>query len=199
MDWLFYEYGLRKKEIQQKLEEYKTVPEEEWFYELCFCLLTPGSKAVEADKCIHQLKNLDFKKRDIDVHPYIKHMRFHNRRNSYLQKLKAQYPEIYKKIKLEKNAITLRNWLAENVQGIGLKEGSHYLRNIGYRNLAIIDRHILKGLKKAGVIDEIPESISKNKYLFLEQKFKDFSKQVNIPLDELDLLFWSMETGRVFK
>jgi len=28
---------------------------------------------------------------------------------------------------------------------------------------------------------------------------KEFSKKVNIPLAELDLLFWSEETGEVFK
>ena len=199
MDWLFSAHNLRKKEIQEKLKEYKKVPEEEWFYELCFCLLTPGSKAIEADKCIQQLKSLDFKNKDIDIHPYIKHMRFHNRRNLYLQQLKQQYPIINKKLKEEKDPIKLRNWLANNVKGIALKESSHFLRNIGHRDLAIIDRHILKGLKKANVIQEIPESISKNKYLILEQKFKELSKEVDIPMDELDLLFWSMETGRVFK
>lgn len=199
MEWLFSGYNLRKKEIQEKLKEYKNISEEEWFYELCFCLLTPGSKALVADRCVKTFKELDFKNKEIDIHPYISHIRFHNRRNNYLQQLKQQYPEIHKKIKLEKDSIGLRNWLAQNVKGIGLKEASHYLRNIGHRDLAIIDRHILKGLKRAKVIKEVPESLSKNKYLDLEQKFKEFSKQINIPMDELDLLFWSMETGRVFK
>tara|TARA_Y100000310_G_C20661970_1_gene805294 strand:+ start:1295 stop:1894 length:600 start_codon:yes stop_codon:yes gene_type:complete len=199
MDWLFQEYLNRKEEIQQRLKDYKEVPEEEWFYELSFCLLTPGSKALTADACIKKLKELDFKNQDLNIHPHIKHMRFHNRRNEYLQNLKLDYPEIENKLKTEEDSVVLRNWLAENIKGIGLKEASHFLRNIGYRDLAIIDRHILKGLHKANVIQEIPESISKNKYLKLEQSFKDFSKEINIPMDELDLLFWSLQTGKVFK
>ncbi len=86
------------------------------------------------------------------------------------------------------------------VKGMGYKEASHFLRNIGFgEELAILDRHILKNLKEFGVIDEIPSSISKKKYMEIESKMKEFSVSANIPIDHLDLVFWYKETGEIFK
>ncbi|MEM3584736.1 MAG: hypothetical protein QW193_05630, partial [Nitrososphaerales archaeon] len=80
------------------------------------------------------------------------------------------------------------------------KEASHFLRNIGLgKDFAILDRHILKNLKEFNVIKDIPKSISKKVYLDIENKMREFSKQINIPMDELDLLFWSKETSFIFK
>jgi N-glycosylase/DNA lyase len=87
----------------------------------------------------------------------------------------------------------------ENVKGLGYKESSHFLRNIGYRNLAILDRHILKNLEKFGAIRTIPKSLTRKQYLKLEKQFHRFADAVGIPLDELDLLFWSLETGEILK
>jgi N-glycosylase/DNA lyase len=99
---------------------------------------------------------------------------------------------------IEKNKRT-REWLIKNVKGIGYKESSHFLRNIGYKNLAILDRHILRNLEKFKVINKIPKTLNKKQYLSIEDKFYNFSKKIKIPMDELDLLFWSIETGKVFK
>ena len=64
-----------------------------------------------------------------------------------------------------------REWLVRNVKGIGYKEAGHLLRNIGFdQDLAILDRHILKNLKKLGVIDDVPESPTKRQYLSIEVK-----------------------------
>ena len=80
-----------------------------------------------------------------------------------------------------------------------MKEASHFLRNIGKgENLAILDRHVLKNLIRLQVID-YPKTLSKRVYLEIEDKMKDFSNKVSIPLAHLDLLLWSLETGEVFK
>ena len=98
------------------------------------------------------------------------------------------------------DVVALRNWLADNVLGIGMKEASHFLRNIGFgKDLAILDRHILKNLRKHAVIKDIPKVLTKQKYLEIEQAMKKFSDKIMIRLDELDLLFWSEETGQIFK
>ncbi|MBU1630565.1 MAG: DNA lyase, partial [Candidatus Omnitrophica bacterium] len=90
--------------------------------------------------------------------------------------------------------------IPNGVKGIGYKEASHFLRNIGLgENIAILDRHILRNLKELGVIKEILSSISKKKYLEIEGKMKEFSVSANIPMDHLDLVFWYKETGEVFK
>jgi len=95
---------------------------------------------------------------------------------------------------------TLRNVLAERVLGLGMKEASHFVRNVGLGgNLAILDRHILKNLVEAGIIKKMPTSISKRMYLRLEEAVADFSEKAGVPMSELDLLWWSKEAGEVFK
>jgi N-glycosylase/DNA lyase len=84
--------------------------------------------------------------------------------------------------------------------GFGFKEASHFLRNIGFGgDLAILDTHILKNMVKYGIIKSLPKNISAAGYLILEDKFRVFSKKVNIPMGELDLLLWSAETGEILK
>lgn len=93
-----------------------------------------------------------------------------------------------------------REWLVKNITGYGYKEAGHFLRNIGYGdNIAILDRHILRNLVYFGVMDEMPSTITKGKYLDIEQKMICFSKVINIPMSHLDLLFWYKERGEVFK
>ena len=93
----------------------------------------------------------------------------------------------------------LREWLVKNVNGLGWKEASHFLRNIGVRGLAILDRHIFKHLVRLHVIRAVPKSLTKKRYLTIEKKWHRFAKDIGISLDELDLLFWSMETGEIRK
>jgi N-glycosylase/DNA lyase len=66
-------------------------------------------------------------------------------------------------------------------------------------DIAILDRHILRNLVRFGVIDKIPVSISKSKYLEIENLMRIFSLKLNIPLSHIDILFWSNETGEIFK
>ena len=198
------EYSKRKGKIKQRLKEFSKVKGEETqrvsdlqqaasddiFYELCFCLLTPQSNAKKCDKAVQLLKKDNFKNRNINPVKYLKtNTRFHNNKSKYLLELKDKYKDIELK----------REFLVNNIKGLGMKEASHFLRNIGYRNLAILDRHILKNLKKLKVISEVPSTLTPKKYLEIENQFKIFAKKVKIPMDHLDLLFWSMETGEVFK
>lgn len=184
------DYHKRKKEIKQRLKEFSQVKGDNIFYELCFCLLTPQSNAKKCDQAVRLLKQKDFLNKNINPVKYLKtNTRFHNNKSKYLIELKKKYNKIELK----------REFLVKNVKGLGLKEASHFLRNIGYKNLAILDRHILKNLKKYNAIKEIPNSLTPKKYYEIEDKFKQFSKKVKIPMDELDLLFWSTETGEVFK
>jgi N-glycosylase/DNA lyase len=93
-----------------------------------------------------------------------------------------------------------REWLVQNIKGIGYKEASHFLRNIGFgEKIAILDRHILKNLNQLGVIEEIPKTISRAKYIWIEEKMKGFARQIDILISHLDLLLWYKETGEIFK
>jgi len=90
--------------------------------------------------------------------------------------------------------------LVKSIKGIGYKEASHFLRNIGLgEDLAILDRHILKNLKLLGVIEKIPKSLSRKKYFEIEGKMYEFAKEIQIPIGCLDLLLWYKQTGEIFK
>ena len=131
-------------------------------------------------------------------------VRFPNNKSKYLYEARRQFSSngrylIKEKIDL-KNIIGSRNWFAKNVKGIGFKEASHFLRNIGFgSDLAILDVHILKNMIKYGIIKTRPKTLTRLKYLELENKLRKFSQEIKIPMDELDLLFWSSETGEIFK
>ena len=107
---------------------------------------------------------------------------------------------MHKKNLIAKDALATREWLVSNIKGIGYKEAGHFMRNIGLgRDLVILDTHILKNLKRFNVIRDIPVSMGKNKYFHIEEGMRRFAKDIDIPLDALDLLFWSHQTGFIFK
>jgi len=175
------------------------------FAELSFCTLTPQSKAKSCWKCIEFLreKNLLKNGNEENLRNNIKGVRFHNNKSSYI----VHNRELISKIDMKKfilknsnNIPELREWLVENIKGYSFKEASHFLRNIGMGSeIAILDRHILKNLVMLDVIDEIPKTISGKVYLDIESKMIQFSKDIGIPMDHLDILFWYKQTGEIFK
>lgn len=194
------DYEEKKIEIVKRLNDFKKINGDDLFYELCFCLLTPQSSAKRADWCIQELKKRNFLKNRFDPTSILKQkIRFHNHKGKYLLEMRAKYSKLKSELDKIKDNKEKRNFLVKNVKGLGLKEASHFLRNTGHENLAILDRHILKNLVKLKVIDEIPKSLTKKKYFEIEERVLEFAKKVKIPMDHLDLLFWSMETGEVFK
>ena len=211
LNYLQKSYLERKEIIKNRLKYFKSVYNENnrrIFSELCFCLLTPQSKAKLCDAAIQNLvkTNLLYTGSENEVKDFLIGVRFNNNKARYIMEARKLFTNengefnIKKKISEFNNSLDLREWLVNNVNGMGLKESGHFLRNIGiYDNLTILDRHILKNLQKHSVISEIPNPLTKKKYLEIEQKFLNFSKEVGIPCEELDLLFWSEETGEVFK
>ncbi|SRR3989344_3673658 len=197
---LFSEYKKARRDIKKRLADFAKVPEKDYFYELCFCLLTPQSSAHRCWQAVLDLKKNDFQNNEINP---IKHLhrkvRFHNNKSKYLLEWKQKYAQIMKELKSGSNSYKLREYLVKNVKGLGYKEAAHFLRNVGHRDLAILDRHILRNLVRFGALISLPKSLTRNKYLEIEKKFMAFAKKIGIPMDELDLLFWSMQTGKIFK
>ena len=196
-------YGNQKSNIRNRLKDFSNVPSSEYFYELVYCLLTPQSSAANADKVINILKDKKFNVRDIDPEPILRqkdcYIRFHKNKSKYLITVKDQFPLIAEQVNGRLTSEETRLWLVKNVKGLGWKESSHFLRNIGHRNLAILDRHILRNLVRLGVLRVFPKTLTAKNYLQIEEKFQKFSMSIDIPMDELDLLFWSMETGEILK
>lgn len=94
-----------------------------------------------------------------------------------------------------------RDWLARErgIKGLGYKEASHFLRNVGLRGYAILDKHILRCLAELGVIDSPAPPATRARYLATEERLRDFARRLRIDFDELDLVLWSMKTGEVLK
>ncbi|MEM2935209.1 MAG: N-glycosylase/DNA lyase, partial [Candidatus Thermoplasmatota archaeon] len=165
--------------------------------ELIFCLLTPQSKAKF---CWQAAKNILEKKLSCEeeIRKELEKIRFKNKKAGYVLNAMENFDKIIENIKNMK-AKEAREYLVKNIKGMGYKEASHFLRNIGFVNLAILDRHILKNLKNLGIIDEIPKNLSRKKYIEIEEKMRKFSEEISVPMIHLDLLLWCKETGEVFK
>ena len=202
-------YRGKKSEIERRLQEFKQVwgrSDQEVFAELCFCLLTPQSKAEACDQIIRTLteNRLLFEGNENDLRPYLKKTRFYKTKSKYLLEARRLFKEngtFHVKEKLNpQDADATRERLVRTVKGFGYKEASHFLRNIGLgENLAILDIHILRSLKKLGVLRTVPKSLTPKKYLAIERRLKRFSHRIAVPLSHLDLLLWFRQTNRIFK
>jgi N-glycosylase/DNA lyase len=97
--------------------------------------------------------------------------------------------------------IERRDWLAQEkqIKGLGYKESSHFLRNIGVKGHAILDKHVMRCLAEVGVIDTATPPSSRAKYLEVERQLQRFAREIRIDFDELDLVLWSMKTGEILK
>lgn len=204
-------YGFKKGEILRRLQEFKELwvkgNDEKIFEEMSFCILTPQSKARACCNAIDRLKDsgLLFRGSDKEIAEKINDVRFKNKKAAYLVKARNFFSKngkvsIKSVISQFEDIHACREWLVSHITGLGYKEASHFLRNIGFgENIAILDRHVLKNLKNLAVIKEVPESLSRAKYLDIEKRMAAFSEQIRIPLSHLDLVLWYKETGEILK
>lgn len=203
-------YHQKKSEIQQALESFRNVKADELFYELCYCLLTPASKAQNAIIVVNYLKKAKFFEEGFDPTdvlrgkapfgiPYKVYIRFHNQKAKRLLLARENWNGIEEILEENMDVQQKRDRLVEKVFGFGYKEASHFLRNIGYQGIAILDRHILRNLVDFGYLEKIPIIGNRKNYLIVEKVFFEFANKLNIPPEELDLLLWAKETGEVLK
>jgi N-glycosylase/DNA lyase len=195
--------------IEKALKDFKSNwnSSERVYEELCFCILTPQSSAKQAIKTINLLKEHDLLKKGSakDKEIFLKNVRFFRTKAARLEIVQNKFAEhkvknILQEAGLPNEPIKCREFLVKEVNGYGYKESSHFLRNIGFgEHVAILDRHILKNLVKCGVIEDIPKTITKKKYLEIENKMSEFCLKHKLSFAELDLIFWSNETGDVLK
>ncbi len=195
------------KKVKERLFEFEELEKKngkQWFSELCFCILTANSKAETAIKIQEKLGVKGFcEASEVKVRKCIKGEghRFHNNKARFIVEARKHLnvKEIVKGIAGKDGEQAARQWLAENVKGIGYKEASHFLRNVGFKNLAILDRHILNLMLEEGLIAERPKTLGRKKYLEIEEKFLKLAKELKMPAAELDLFMWYMKTGKVLK
>ncbi len=97
--------------------------------------------------------------------------------------------------------IERRDWLAreKQIKGLGYKESSHFLRNIGLMGHAILDKHVMNCLTDLKVVETPKPPATRARYLETEERLRSFAREIRIDFDELDLVLWSMKTGEVLK
>ncbi len=196
--------------IQQRLRQFKeTYQKGDLFiiWELIFCLLTPQSKARTCWKAVERLKDMSILSSPSPkmILSVLEGVRFKYRKSEYVAEAIEKFSPLQEKslkemLEEHPSIKEKREFLVKEIKGIGMKEASHFLRNIGLgEDIAILDRHILKNLKGYGVIAKIPSSLGKKRYEEIEEHMRKFSHKIGIPMDHLDLLLWYKETGEVFK
>lgn len=137
-------YGLiegRRMEFLGKLN----APLDEKFSELVFCTLTANTSAEMGLRCqehLHKLGKYDEESlRDELVRL---RYRFPNTRSRFIAFNYGKRELLEGILESEER----RGMLVDNFYGIGMKEASHFLRNIGYFDYSILDKHIQKFLSK---------------------------------------------------
>ncbi len=191
-----------RKRIEERLEEFRELgrkESKEIFKELCFCILTANFNAQRSIKIQKLIGDGFFFFFFILFSFFLKifgHF-YSDASASYIVNAR-RYKDSIKEILLSKGRDGKREWLVENIKGIGYKEASHFLRNIGMLDYAIIDFHIIDLLEKEGLIER-PKSLTKKRYLLIESILREIADQLSISLGELDLYLWYMETGKVLK
>ncbi len=190
--------------ITKRIAEFKRIgnsSDNEIFKELCFCLLTANYDAKKAINIQQKMGNV-FLIPDLEIirsNLKLLGYRFPNVRAKYIflaQQHKDDIREIINKYK--NNSSNLRQWFVNNIKGLGYKESSHFLRNIGFLDYAILDFHIIDILNENGIIKR-PKTLTPTKYIEIEDQLKYFSNELDLQLGELDFYLWYLEVGEIFK
>ena len=197
---------LKKSEVKElvdtrikEFEENGKKSSEEIFKELCFCILTANFNAEKSIKIQKEIGDgfLFLDKKELEKKLKELGHRFPETRASYIveaRKFKDSLKNVLESLKEEE----IREWLVRNIKGLGYKEASHFLRNIGYKNFAIIDFHILDLLEKFGLIKK-PKTMTRKRYIEIESLLREIARKAGLNLAELDLYLWFLETRKVLK
>jgi N-glycosylase/DNA lyase len=175
-------------------------PAENVFREIVFCILAANFTASGSIRIVEELGD---RLMSLGVEELAKELRrlghrFPEARARYIVEARMKLPIIFEVLRSSRDEHELRDWLVENINGLGMKEASHLLRNLGYQDVAIIDFHVLRVLRRYGVIGEF-KSLTRKRYLEIENILRGLARRLGISLAELDLYLWYMDTGKILK
>ncbi|MFW9987893.1 MAG: N-glycosylase/DNA lyase [Candidatus Odinarchaeota archaeon] len=192
-----------KEIVTTRINEFKEVGKESIhtiFKELCFCIMTANCSAERCIEVQDKIGNgfLTLSEAKLPETMKANKYRFPNIRSKFIIEAREKMNQIEDIMKSESNGRKLREWMVHNIKGIGYKEASHFLRNIGYEEFAIVDFHIADLLAKYNIVEK-PKRMTKTKYLEMEESLKIIGEKANLNLAELDLYLWYLETGKILK
>ena len=205
------ELAIKEAAIRGRLADFQRVGrgnDEALFEELCFAILAIQSSARSSDAAVRALAKEDllWTAGEDEMARFLQHLtRFHNHKASYIVRARDRFfragrPALRATLDRFSRPEEARAWLVAEIDGFGLKEASHFLRNIGRgEDLAILDRHILRNLVRHRVIARAPASLTPKRYLTIESRLREFAEALGVSVGVLDLFWWSRQTGEIFK
>ncbi len=192
----------RGSTVQSRLKEFEEIGKSELsaFKELCFCILTANFSAEGGIRIQRWIDDGFITLTKEELYEELSKLghRFPLSRANYIINARKFYGSLLSTINKFKSSKSAREWLRKNVKGIGYKESSHFLRNIGFKDIAIIDRHIMRYLEEKGLTERL-KILTKSRYLELECILSAVADKLGITLAELDLYLWYIMTGRILK
>jgi N-glycosylase/DNA lyase len=211
IDDLRRDYRAKKPRIVKRLAEFRKVYKKgdaAIFEELCYCILTAGSSAKMGMRTVEALKDIlrSGTEKELQQRAKAHRVRFWRLRPSYIVHTREYLDSTYglklkKMIESFESSDARRDFFAKNkgIKGLGYKEASHFLRNIGFPGYAILDKHILNSLREMSIISKGMRPTTRAGYLAIEKRLERFAREIGIDMDHLDLLLWSRKTGEILK
>ena len=194
-----------KKAVDARIKQFEAAGKKNAggiFSELCYCILTAN---FNAEKTIWIQREMGSGFISLPEKSLAKKLRtlghrYPNARARYIAEARGRCKRLPEKLRCFASEAEARNWLADNVKGLGYKEASHFLRNIGFKELAIIDFHIVDLLARHGLIEKPKtKSLTRKRYLEIERLLRLIAEKARLNLAELDLYLWFLETGKILK
>ncbi len=153
-------YSERRDEVRTKLSEFEAVwqaeNDERLWEEMVFCFFTGGCSARMGIRSVEAVRPLLSGGNYAELACALrgKH-RYPNARAGYIvasrEFLQAHCNlRLREKLQSFDDDFARRDWLVKEkrIKGLGYKEASHYLRNIGFKGYAILDKHILRSFSR---------------------------------------------------
>ena len=207
------EYAQRRKEIRARLREFRrvwqTASDSRLWEEMVYCIFTAGASAKMGLRSVDALRPLLKTGAQAEMTRALVAAgahRFPNARPGYVIVTRDYLEESFsmqlrRRLDSFRDPMERRDWLAREprIKGLGYKESSHFLRNIGFKGYGILDKHIVRCLCELKVIDSPKPPTSRGRYLETEDRMRRFAADTGIDFDELDLLLWSTKTGEILK
>ncbi len=204
---------MRRREIRARLAEFGRVwkegSDERLWEELVYCIFTAGASARMGLRAIETVRPLLLHGNREEITQALVEARAHRypvARPGYIVVTRDYLREdcglrLRDRLAAFDDPLARRDWLAREprVKGLGYKEASHFLRNVGFTGYAILDKHILRSLCELGIIESPQPPATRARYLATEERLRGFARDAQIDFDELDLVLWSLKTGEILK
>lgn len=201
----------RSDAIKERLADFEAVWESgsdaKLWEEMVYCFFTGGCSAKMGMRSVEAVKPLLGKGDWTAIRDALSGVhRYPNARSRYVvqsREFLKEHCNFKIRAKLESFDCSLerRDWLVKEkgIKGLGYKEASHFLRNVGFKGYAILDKHVLRCLAELKIIDDPKPPNTRSKYLSVENRLKTLTDTTGIDFDEMDLVLWSMKTGEILK